>query len=269
MSSGSAPRSSWAAIPPRPGCTPDPVAACKTLCATPSLPYAAGPNRVTLRSERSPRDDVLSALAPLGPARANSLSALRQVFRILKARQVVFVNPTTRISVSAPNKNIPLPVDLAIVRATLRSDDPTVAALAALVAFHALTSAQLRALRLTDAHDGRLFIDERVIVLAEPVRQRLSAYLDHRSRRWPATANPYLFLHYRNALRTKPVANADWISVRLGGFAQAMREDRILDELLATGGDIRRLCDLFGLSISGAQRYLGALSHPELDPPAV
>jgi len=214
------------------------------------------------------RHDVVSALPPLGPARANCLSALRQVFRILKARQVVFVNPTTRISVSAPNRNIPLPVDLAIVRATLRSDDPTVAALAALVAFHALTSAQLRALRLTDAHDGRLFIDGRVIVLAEPVRQRLSAYLDYRSRRWPATANPHLFLHHRNALRTRPV-NADWISVRLGGFAQAMREDRILDELLATGGDIRRLCDLFGLSISGAQRYLGAISHPELDPPAV
>jgi hypothetical protein len=60
---------------------------------------------------------------------------------------------------------------------------------------------------------------------------------------------------------------AAWISLRLGGFAQAMREDRILDELLDSGGDIRRLCDLFGLSVAGAERYLGAISHPELDPP--
>lgn len=105
----------------------------------------------------------------------------------------------------------------------------------------------------------------RVVALAEPVRQRLRVYLDHRARRWPATANPYLFLHQRNALRvTTP--KPDWISLRLAGMAQIMREGRILDELLATGGDLRRLCDLFGLSISGAERYLGALNHPDLDP---
>jgi len=102
-------------------------------------------------------------------------------------------------------------------------------------------------------------------VLAEPVRQRLRVYLDHRARRCPATANPYLFLHQRNHLRTA-APKRGWISLRLAGMAQIMREDRILDELLATGGDIRRLCDLFGLSISGAERYLGALNHPDLDP---
>ena len=30
-----------------------------------------------------------------------------------------------------------------------------------------------------------------------------------------------------------------------------------------TGGDIRRLCDLFRLSASGAERYLTALDHPK------
>ena len=102
-------------------------------------------------------------------------------------------------------------------------------------------------------------------MLAERVRQRLRVYLDHRARRWPATANPYLFLHQRNALRTRPT-RPDWISLRLAGMAQNMREDRILDELLATGGDLRRLCDLFGLSISGAERYLDTRNHPDLDP---
>lgn len=98
-----------------------------------------------------------------------------------------------------------------------------------------------------------------------PVRQRLRVYLDHRARRWPVTANPYLFRHQRNALRTNP-PKPDWISLRVAGLAQIMRGDRILDELLATGGDLRRLCDLFGLSISVAERYLGALNHPDLNP---
>ena len=212
------------------------------------------------------RHDVLAVLPASGLPRAKMLTALRHLFRALKARKVVFVNPTSRISSAAPSPGIPLPADLDTVRATLRSDDPTVAALAGLVAFHALTPAQLRTIELTDVRDGRLHFDRRVIVLAEPARQRISIYLDHRSRRWPTTANPYLFLHQRNALRTTPV-KAAWISLRLGGLAQAMRQDRILDELLATGGDIRRLCDLFGLSISGAERYLGAMNHPDLDPP--
>ena len=36
-----------------------------------------------------------------------------------------------------------------------------------------------------------------------------------------------------------------------------------LHEITATGGDIRRLCDLFGLSISGAERYTAVLDHPD------
>jgi hypothetical protein len=212
------------------------------------------------------RHDVFAALPASGAPRASMVSALRHLFRILKARKVVFVNPTARIRTGAPSPSIPLPADLEAVRAALRSHDPTIAALAGLVAFHALTPAQLRLLCLTDVRDGRLHLDGRAIVVAEPARQRLSSYLDHRARRWPATANPYLFLHHRNALRTSPV-HADWISKRLGGLAQAIRQDRILDELLATGGDIRRLCDLFGLSIAGAERYLGAMSHPELEDP--
>lgn len=153
--------------------------------------------------------------------------------------------------------------DLDTVRVVLRSEDPTIAAIAALTALHVLTPAQLSTITLTDMRDGRLRIAGRVA--AEPVRQRLRVYLDHRARRWPATANPYLSLHQRNALRVTP-PKPDWISLRLAGIAQIIREDRILDELLATGGDLRRLCDLFGLSSSGAERYLGALNHPDLDP---
>ena len=45
---------------------------------------------------------------------------------------------------------------------------------------------------------------------------------------------------------------------------QALREDRILQEIHATGGDIRRICDLFGLTVDAALRYAITLGHPDL-----
>ena len=42
---------------------------------------------------------------------------------------------------------------------------------------------------------------------------------------------------------------------------QRIRLDRIFDEAQATGGDLRALCDLFGLSIAGAYRYVAAVDH--------
>jgi len=68
----------------------------------------------------------------------------------------------------------------------------------------------------------------------------------------------------RSALRATPVG-VGWITNTLGMTTQAVREDRILNELHATGGDVRRICDLFGLSIAGAARYASVLNHPELD----
>jgi hypothetical protein len=45
-----------------------------------------------------------------------------------------------------------------------------------------------------------------------------------------------------------------------------MREDRILQEIHATGGDILRICDLFGLSVEAAVRYPVAPTHSDLEP---
>jgi len=44
-----------------------------------------------------------------------------------------------------------------------------------------------------------------VIPLAEPVRVRLSAWLTHRSRTWPNSANSHLFIKHWTATRTDPV----------------------------------------------------------------
>lgn len=207
------------------------------------------------------RDDVHSALPASGSQRSTTMQGLRSIFRVLKARKLTFINPTARIRVTAPDKPAPPQVDLSALTAALHSSDPTTATLAGLLAFHAIRIYQLCTLHLTDARDGRLWLDDHVVPLAEPVRQRLSAYLDYRQQRWPHTANSHLFIHYRNATTTRPVTPW-WINKRLGISAQSIRQDRILDEAHATGGDVRQLCDLFGLSIAGAYRYTTTVDHP-------
>jgi hypothetical protein len=44
--------------------------------------------------------------------------------------------------------------------------------------------------------------------------------------------------------------------------ARVLREDRVLDEAHATAGDIRRLCDLFGITVHTAARFTGTVDHP-------
>ncbi|GLI03346.1 hypothetical protein [Phytohabitans aurantiacus] len=62
-------------------------------------------------------------------------------------------------------------------------------------------------------------------------------------------------------MHTGPVRHK-WVSEKLGIPAQAIREDRILDEALASAGDARRISDLFGLSITSSTRYTNAVDNP-------
>jgi integrase len=210
------------------------------------------------------REDVLVALPPSGNPRATLGRALRSIFRVLKARKLTFTNPTVRIKTGEPESRPPLPTDLATLRERLDSPDPARAALIALLAFHGLRSRQLCELRLADLHDGRLHLGDRTILLAAPVRQRLAAWLDYRNKRWPNTANPHLFVHYRTATQTHPVG-LHWLYLKLDSSVRAIREDRILDEAHASAGDLRRLCDLFGLGVKAAERYAATLDHPALN----
>jgi hypothetical protein len=210
------------------------------------------------------RDDVLAILPTERNRHANALSALRSLFRLLKARRITFINPVTRIR-TAPGAPVQLvPMDLDQIRAALTSTNPARAAITALIAFHAPRISHLRALRLTDLRDGRLFLPQHTIVLAQPVRVRLAAWLDERARRWPDTSNPYLFIHHHNAVRTRPVS-AGWITNTIGISAQLIRQDRILDEALVTNGDVRRICDMFGLTVSSAVRYTYTADPPDND----
>ncbi len=207
------------------------------------------------------RADVLAVLPVSGSARSTTLQGLRSVFAVLKGRKLTFCNPTAHIRGPRLSKAAPPAIDLPFLRTALDSEDLATAAVAALVAFHALTSGQICALLLTDVRDGRLHLGDRVIPLARPARERLRAYLDYRNDHWPGTANPHLFIHYRTATHTG-AATACWVRTRLGMNPQHIRQDRILDEAHATRGDVRLICDLFGLTAAGAYRYIETVDHP-------
>ncbi|WP_224274269.1 hypothetical protein [Nocardioides lacusdianchii] len=210
------------------------------------------------------RADIEHALEPLNPGRRHAAElGLKSLFKTLKGRKLVFANPTRGIKTTTFTGTIPLALDPAVIRTELNHPDPVVALAVALVAFHALTGKQLRAIKLTDIVDGRLTIGDRVIPLAAPVLTRLTAWLDHRNQRWPNSLNPHLLVSRRTAPRLVPVGHSyPWKGITLR--PQALREDRILHEIHATGGDVRRIYDLFGLNVDSATRYLKTIEHPDL-----
>ena len=188
------------------------------------------------------------------------MQGLRSIFRILRARKLVFTNPTFRIHVSAQAMDVPPAIDLAALRAALDSPSRARAVITALLAYHAIPIRQLARLQLTDIRGGRLHLDDRVILLAEPVRDRVDAYLTYRAATWTASVNAYLFIHARSWKTTRPVTSY-WIGQQLAIPAEHIRLDRIYQEVEATGGDIRALCDLFGMSIGNAARWAATISH--------
>ncbi|WLS44773.1 type I restriction endonuclease [Micromonospora profundi] len=211
------------------------------------------------------RDDVVRALPPSGNPRSQVEQGLKSIFRLLKARRMVFTDPTARIAPGRHETRQPLPVDLTALRQALASNNPAHAAVAALIAFHGVRTSQVQMLRLTDVRDRVLHVDDRAIPLAEPVQQALAVWLDYRRSRWPRTTNTYLFVTTRTASTDAPVSR-QWVWQATGPRLSAtdIRQDRILDEAQATNGDVRRLADLFGLSIAASNRYAATVEHPDL-----
>lgn len=212
------------------------------------------------------RADILAVLPAAPTARASLGVALRSIFAVLKARKIIFTNPIARITIGPSQPRDPMPAELKSLRDALNSDNAACALIAALASFHGLHSRDLRHIHLIDARDGRLHIDGRIVLLADPVRERLATYLDYRNRRWPNTANPHLFIQKLTAGTTAATGHL-WILRTLGLTVKALREDRILDEVIATNGDLRRITDLFGLGTQAAARFTHMLNHPDLNQP--
>jgi site-specific recombinase XerC len=209
----------------------------------------------------------LNTLPAGGRERPRVGQGLKSIFRLLKSRKVLFVDPTARLKTGQHEQRQPLPLDVDLVAGRLHSDHPATAFVVSLIAFHGLRLQQLQRLLLTDLYDGRLTIDGRVIPLAEPVRERLAAYLTYRNTRWPKSINTHLFIHQRTWRRDEQVGRR-WLRLMIGAgvTARQLREDRILNEADATGGDIRAIADLFGLSINASTRYVSTLEHADLIP---
>lgn len=203
--------------------------------------------------------DVIAILPPSGNPRSIMGAGLRSIFTLLKARKTLFVNPIARVRTGTHERRQPLPLDTASIQNALNSPNPACAAIAALAAFHGIRTRDVRHMALTDLADGRLRInqpaDQRRILLAEPVKVRLAAWLAHRAQRWPNTANPYLFINHRNAGKLIPVG-FHWVSRTMDVPVSVIRDDRILHEVDATSGDLRRICELFGIKVETALRYL-------------
>ncbi len=231
----------------------------RLLWALPVLRGWAAAGHTSLREIT--REHILEVLPAAGTPRATIGAALRSIFTTLKARKVIFTNPMARIRVGNFERRTPLPADSARLRDILAAPAPPDAALAALAVFHGLRPRELRELHLTDYRDGRVHLTDRTIRLAAPVRTKLDAFLRHRRERWPNTLNPHFFVHYLSAPTLGPVSR-HWVNDHLGVAARGLRQDRIVDEAISTRGDIRRICDFFGVCTATAEHYVSVLGNP-------
>jgi hypothetical protein len=213
--------------------------------------------------------DLTAQLDPVtGPTRLLVLAAMRSLFATLKARRVLFANPTAGLIGRHATPTPALELDPA-VRASLlaRIGSPNERLIVLLAGVHALRSAQICTLTLdaVDPAASALLVDRQPRCLDALTRTQARAWLELRRQRWPHTANPYLLVNRSTAGGVKPVKRSYVQAVfqRLGLTAQQLRVDRLLAEAHATGGDPLALTRLFGLSDPTAIRYCA-----ELDPPS-
>ncbi|MFE5374062.1 site-specific integrase [Streptomyces mirabilis] len=135
--------------------------------------------------------------------------------------------------------------------------------LVALIGIHALYPQQARMLPL-----GAIDFRRRRLVVAGIDRpldgftgQAAADYLRMRHARWPHTRNPYLFVSSQTVY-TDASVTFGWMHLLLRGVpatAQQLREDRLLEEAAAGGGDPLHLCALFNIVPETGLRYVRPL----------
>ncbi|MEU6974225.1 hypothetical protein AB0A71_42240 [Kitasatospora aureofaciens] len=207
------------------------------------------------------RDDVLAYLATVrGSQRKHATVALRSLFARAKKSGTIFKNPTSRIRVGQQESGVIQPLEAEDVRSSVAAvTRPADRLILALAAVHAARPGAIRRLQLDDLDIGnrRLVIDGRVRPLDELTLQAALAWLEHRRRRWPDTANSHLLINKQTALETGPISGVS-VSAALRGqraTLERLRVDRQLEEALVHGPDPLHLAEVFGLAEKTAIRY--------------
>lgn len=212
------------------------------------------------------RDDVDAALAARGPKSAHVLrTALRSLFQALRHHRRIFADPTRNLHGKTAHRLArPIPSDR--LRGLLdRVTTATGRAAVALVAIHALSIEELRALHLTDLDRSRWRLavardqGTHYVILDDTCIRMLSDWLYERGTRWPATTNPHLFVTRMTATDPRDPPPSRYAIVRhfqpTGLRPAQLRTDRILYEA-AQGVDPVLIMRLFGVCKTTAMKYV-------------
>jgi site-specific recombinase XerD len=205
--------------------------------------------------------DITAATGLLtGSLRRQTLAALRSLFGHCKKTGRIFRDPTRGIRDGQRPLNLIQPLQPAeIDQATSAAVTPAARLAVALAAVHAARPKTIRELHLGDVDLGnrRLVIAGRARPLDDLTRSLLLAWLQHRRRRWPGTANPHLIINQQTAMTTRAVSE-NWLTESCRGLTatlERLRVDRQLEEALTCGADPLHLTAMFGIDDTTAIKY--------------
>jgi hypothetical protein len=205
--------------------------------------------------------DVIAATQlQSGSVRRQTLTALRSLFGHCKKTGRIFRDPTRGVRDGQRPLILIQPLQPAeIDQATSAALTPAARLAVALAAIHAARPKTIRELHLGDIDLGnrRLVIAGRARPLDDLTRSLLLAWLQHRGRRWPGTANPHLIINQQTAMTTRAVSE-NWLTESCRGLTatlERLRVDRQLEEALTCGADPLHLAAVFGIDDTTAIRY--------------
>jgi hypothetical protein len=205
--------------------------------------------------------DVTVATEHLPPSRRRqTLTALRSLFGHANKTGTIFRDPTRGVRDGQRPLTLIQPLQpAAIHQATAAAATPAARLAVALAAVHAARPRTIRELHLGDADLGgrRLVIAGRGRPLDDLTANLLLAWLAHRGRRWPGTANPHLIINQQTAMTTRAVSE-NWLTQSCRGLTatlERLRVDRQLEEALTCGADPLHLAAVFGIDDTTAIKY--------------
>jgi hypothetical protein len=205
--------------------------------------------------------DIIAATGLLPASRRRqTLTALRSLFGHARKTGRIFRDPTSGVRGGQRPLNLIQPLQPAeIDQATAAAVTPAARLAVALAAVHAARPKTIRELHLGDVDLGnrRLVIAGSARPLGELTRSLLLAWLQHRGRRWPGTANPHLIINQQTAMTTRAVSE-NWLTGSCRGLTatlERLRVDRQLEEALTCGADPLHLAAVFGIDDTTAIKY--------------